>query len=82
MIRCDSWRPIAAVLERPAKAMRNFWLVPLAVVLAGTILRFFAILCWGSWGGMLAFIWGSLTSYAALGAMLFILFGDTVPPTD
>ena len=54
------------LLAHPAAAMRNVWLVPLAVIVAGTVLRFLAILCWGSWGGVLAFIWGSLTSYAAL----------------
>ena len=60
--------------------MRNVWLVPLAVIVAGTVLRFLAILCWGSWGGTLAFLWGSLTSYAALGALLFIVFGTPFRP--
>lgn len=68
------------VLERPTKAVRNLWLVPLAVILAGTILRFLVLLLGGSWSGLLAFLWGSLTSYAMLGAMLFILFSAPFRP--
>jgi len=68
------------LLARPATALRNFWLVPLAVILAGTILRFLAFLSWGSWSGTLAFIWGSLKSYAALAAMWFIVFGTPFRP--
>ncbi len=68
------------VLKRPTQAVRNLWLVPLAVILVGTILRFFIMLLWGSWSGLLGFLWGSVTSYAMLGAMLFILFSTPFRP--
>lgn len=67
-------------LVRPIQAVRNLWLVPLAVILVGTILRFLVLLCWGSWSGLLAFLWSSLTTYALLGAMLFILLSAPFRP--
>jgi type II secretory pathway component PulF len=68
------------LLARPAAAVRNFWLIPLVVILAGTMFKLLAYLSWGSWSGTWAFVWGSGKSCAAFAALLFVMFSAPFRP--
>ena len=46
--------------------MRNVWLFPLAIALAGSAIKLAAYLCLAPWSTTMSFAFSSLTSYAML----------------
>lgn len=61
------------LLVAPTNALRNTWLVPLAIMLFGTIIQLAAHVLFAPWTATLGFIFNSLTSYAMLAALAFVV---------
>ena len=68
------------MLAGPARALRNAWLLPLAVALAGTLMKLMAHLWFASWGMTFRFVWGSIVAYGTFAAILFVAFGSPFRP--
>jgi len=64
-----------ALLVAPARMMRNTWLFPLVIVLAGSALKIAAHVMLAPTMQTLAFVAQTATIYAAVGAVLFFIFG-------
>ncbi len=60
----------------PARAVRNTWLIPLGLVIAGSAVKLLAHLVFGNWDELFRFLRGSLVNYALLGAVAWILFAS------
>ncbi len=54
------------LLAGPASALRNLWLLPVAILLMGSGVRFLLILILGSFGEAFAFLFGELFSWLQL----------------
>jgi general secretion pathway protein F len=67
-------------LAGPARTLRNTWLVPLCLMLAGTIIKLFAHLFLDTLAGSLVFLWESLVSYAFLAAIVVLLIAPPLQP--
>lgn len=61
------------LLVKPTNALRNVWLVPLALMLFGTLVQLAAHLLFMPWTTTFAFVFRSLTSYAMLAVVAFVV---------
>lgn len=68
------------LLVEPTKAVRNAWMIPLAVALGGTAIQFFAYLFFGSWTATLSFAFASFFSYAKFGLLAFVVLSSPAKP--
>ncbi len=68
------------MLAGPAQALRNAWLLPLAVIMAGTAAKLVAHLWFASWGTTIRFVLGSLTAYGTFAVFLFVAIGSPFRP--
>ena len=68
------------LLAGPARTLRNVWLLPLTIALIGTAIKLVAHLCLATWGATLSFFFSSLTSYAMLGVIAFVVLSSPVKP--
>lgn len=68
------------LLARPAQALRNAWLLPLAVALFGTFVKLLAHLGFASWSATFRFVWGSLVAYGTLAIIVFVAVGSPCRP--
>ncbi len=68
------------MLAGPARALRNLWLIPLAVALFGTVVRLGIYLYWAPWRAVASFLWGSITSYAALATVVLVASSPPFKP--
>jgi type II secretory pathway component PulF len=68
------------MLARPARALRNTWLIPFAVVLTGTVIKLVAHIFLAPWRTTLGFLFSSLTSYAMLSVIVLVAVSPPVRP--
>ncbi|MEO8494818.1 MAG: type II secretion system F family protein [Planctomycetota bacterium] len=64
------------LLVKPANALRNVWLFPLALMLFGTLVQLAAHLLMMPWTATLSFVFHSLTSYAMLVVVAFVIISS------
>ncbi len=68
------------MLVAPSNALRNVWLIPLALMLFGTMIQLAAHLLFMPWTTTLAFVFDSLTSYAMLAVLAFVVVSSPAKP--
>jgi type II secretory pathway component PulF len=68
------------LLVAPTNALRNAWLLPLALMLFGTIVQLAAHVLFMPWTATVSFVFHSLTSYAMLAVLAFIVVGSPAKP--
>lgn len=68
------------LLIEPTKALRNVWLIPLAIMLFGTVIQLAAHILFTPWTATLSFVFSSLTSYAMLLVLAFIVVSSPAKP--
>ncbi len=68
------------LLVAPTNAFRNAWLVPLALMLFGTIVQLAAHVLLMPWTATVSFVFHSLTSYAMLAVIVFIVVSSPAKP--
>ncbi|MDA1053289.1 MAG: type II secretion system F family protein [Planctomycetota bacterium] len=68
------------LLVAPSNALRNVWLVPLALMLFGTMIQLAAHVLFMPWTSTLGFVFSSLTSYAMLAVLAFVVLGSPAKP--
>ncbi len=68
------------LLVAPTNALRNAWLVPLALMLFGTIVQLAAHVLLMPWTATVSFVFHSLTSYAMLAVIVFIVVSSPAKP--
>lgn len=68
------------LLVAPSNALRNVWLIPLALMLFGTMIQVAAHVLFMPWTTTLAFVFSSLTSYAMLAVLAFVVVSSPAKP--
>lgn len=68
------------LLVAPTNALRNAWLLPLALMLFGTIVQLAAHGLFMPWTATVSFVFQSLTSYAMLAVFVFIVVSSPIKP--
>ena len=68
------------MLVAPSNALRNVWLIPLALMLFGTTIQLAAHVLFMPWTTTLGFVFSSLTSYAMLAVLAFIIVSSPLKP--
>lgn len=68
------------LLVAPSNALRNVWLIPLALMLFGTAIQLAAHILFMPWTTTLVFVFNSLASYTMLAVLAFIVVSSPVKP--
>lgn len=68
------------LLVAPTNALRNAWLLPLALMLFGTLVQLAAHVLFMPWTATLGFVFHSLASYAMLAALVFVVVSSPAKP--
>lgn len=68
------------LLVAPSKALRNVWLIPLALMLFGSLIQLAAHVLFMPWTTTLGFVFHTLASYAMYAVLAFVVVSSPVKP--